>query len=172
MVQFRLATSRPLILLESLGSISLVTVPLWRAIFFFLGGLFPTPGLACVAGVERGRGLPRRLLPGTQKKTIPKRPSSWLTSYTFSATAFLFVQEQNDAFSQLSFLTFSWVYWKEVNGWHNVVKTWTINLKTKTKTKKKNNCLMRLLDRTLHENTGPNLCFSIVYIKSLVFVFI
>ena len=170
MVQFRLATSRPLILLESLGSISLVTVPLWELQFFsFLEVYSPLPGYT---GVERGRGLPRRLLPGTQKKTIPHGPSSWLTSYTFSATAFLFVQEQNDAFSQLSFLTFSWVYWKKVNGWHNVVKTWTINLKTKTKTKKKNNCLMRLLDRTLHENTGPNLCFSIVYIKSLVFVFI
>ena len=45
MVQFRLATSGPLILLESLGSISLVTVPLWELqFFFFLGGLFPTPG--------------------------------------------------------------------------------------------------------------------------------
>ena len=40
----------------------------------------------------------------------------------------------------------------------------------------------RILDRTLHENTGPNLCFSLytrendlsllLYIKSLVFVFI
>ena len=29
----------------------------------------------------------------------------------------------------------------------------------------------RLLDRALHENTKPNLCFS-VYIKNLVFVFI
>ena len=29
----------------------------------------------------------------------------------------------------------------------------------------------RFLDRTLHENTGPKLCFSL-YIKSLVFVFI
>ena len=28
-----------------------------------------------------------------------------------------------------------------------------------------------LLDRTLHKNTGPNLCFSL-YIKSLVFVYI
>ena len=150
MVQFRLATSRPLILLESLGSISLVTVPLWELQFFFFLEVYSP-------------------LPGTQKKT-PHWPSSWLTSCTFSATAFLFVQEQNDAFSQLSFLTFSWVYWKKVNGWHNVVKTWTINLKTKTK--KKNNCLMRLLDRSLHENTRPNLCFSIIHIKSLVFVFI
>ena len=30
----------------------------------------------------------------------------------------------------------------------------------------------RFLDRTLHENTGPNLCFSLYYIKSLVFVFL
>ena len=29
----------------------------------------------------------------------------------------------------------------------------------------------RFLDRTLHDQTGPNLCFSL-YIKSLVFVFI
>ena len=30
---------------------------------------------------------------------------------------------------------------------------------------------MRLLDRTLHENTGRNLCFSL-YSKNLVFVLI
>ena len=29
----------------------------------------------------------------------------------------------------------------------------------------------RFLDRTLHDHTGPNLCFSL-FIKSLVFVFI
>ena len=150
MVQFRLATSRALILLESLGSISLETVPLWELQFFsFLEVYSP--------------------LPGTQKKTIPHRPSSWLTSYTFSATAFLFVQEQNDEFSQLSFLTFSWVYWEKDNGCHNVVKTWTLNLKTKTK--KKNNslqcaCLIEHFTRTL-----DRISVSLSYISKALYLF-
>lgn len=54
---------------------------------------------------------------------------------------------------------------------HNVVKTWKINLKTKTK---KKNSKKHPLDRTLYENTGPNLymLFLSLYMKSLVFVFI
>ena len=49
-------------------------------------------------------------------------------------------------------------------GCHNVVKTWKINLKTKTK---KKNSKKHPLDRTLHENTGPNLCFSLHIGKAL-----
>ena len=66
---------------------------------------------------------------------------------------FVSVQKQNDTFSLLLW-TFSWVYWEKDNGCHNVVKTWSINLKTK---KKKKNSLnksapliehfMRTLDR-------------------------
>ena len=41
----------------------------------------------------------------------------------------------------------------------NVVKTWTLNLKTKTK--KKNYKKKRLVDRILHKNTGLNLCLSL-----------
>ena len=69
------------------------------------------------------------------------------------ATSFLSVKKQNDTFSLLLW-TFSWVYWEKDNGCHNVVKTWSINLKTK---KKKKNSLnksasliehfMRTLDR-------------------------
>ena len=86
-------------------------------------------------------------------------PSSWSNSYKFFATSFSSVQKPNDTFSQLLW-TFSWVYWEKDNGF----KTWTINLKLKMKMKKK---LFKklLLDRTLHENTGLNLCFSL-YIRS------
>ena len=50
----------------------------------------------------------------------------------FLGTSFWSVQKQNETFSQLS-RTFSKVYWEKDNGCHNVVKTWTIKLKTKTK---------------------------------------
>ena len=77
-------------------------------IFFFLGGLFPTPG--------------------TQKETIPH---PWVPDqpHTFFATSFWSVQKQNDLFLQLLW-TLSWVYWEKDSGCHNVVNTWTINLKT------------------------------------------
>ena len=68
------------------------TGPRGFAIFFFLGGLFPTPG-----HVERDNSPP---------------PSSWSTSYTFFATSFWSVQKQNDTFSQLLW-TFSWVFLRE-----------------------------------------------------------
>ena len=84
------------------------------AIFFFIGGLFPTPG-------------------HTERDDSPP-PSSWSTSYTFFATSFLSLQKQNDTFSDFLW-TFSWVYWEKDNGCHNVVKTWTINSKTKSKKK-------------------------------------
>ena len=46
---------------------------------------------------------------------------------------YIFVQKQNNTFSQLLW-TFSWVYWESKdNGCHNAFKTWTINLKTKKK---------------------------------------
>ena len=54
--------------------------------------------------------------------------SAWSTSYIF-CYLFWSVQKQNDLFSQLLW-TLSWVYWEKDNGCHNVVKTWTINLKT------------------------------------------
>ena len=53
-------------------------------------------------------------------------------------------------------------------GCQNVVKTWKINLKTKTK---KKSSKKHPLDRTLHENTGPNLCFSL-YIGKAFFYFV
>ena len=66
---------------------------------------------------------------------------------------FVSVQKQNDTFSLLLW-TFSWVYWEKDNGCHNVVKTWSINLKTKTKKKNSLNKsasliehFMRTLDR-------------------------
>ena len=68
-------------------------------------------------------------------------------------------QKEIDMLSQLLW-TFSWVYWEKDNGCHNVVKTWSINLKTKTK---KKNCLnksaslmehfMRTLDRSVFLST-------------------
>ena len=63
---------------------------------------------------------------------------------------FVSVQKQSGTFSLLLW-TFSWVCWEKDNGCHNVVKTWSINLKTKTK--KKLFKQKRFLDRTLHENT-------------------
>ena len=119
------------------GSILPITMPPGHTpgdlqFFFFLGGLFPIPG-----HVERDNS---------------PSPSSWSTSYTFFATSFWSVQRQNDTFSQLLW-TFPWVFWDKDNGCHNVAKTWSINLKTKTK---KNNFLksasliehfMRTLDR-------------------------
>ena len=89
--------------------------PLGFAIFFFIGGLFPTTGHA-------------------EKDNSPP-PSSWsTTTYMFFASSFWSVQKQNDTFSQLLWM-FSWVYRKKDNGCHNLVKTWTINLKMKTKKK-------------------------------------
>ena len=83
--------------------------------FFFVGGLFPTTG-----HTERDNSPP---------------PSSWsTTTYMFFATSFWSVQKQSDTFSQLLWM-FSWVYRKKDNGCHNLVKTWTINLKMKTKKK-------------------------------------
>ena len=112
--------------------------------FFFVGGLFPTTG-----HTERDNSPP---------------PSSWsTTTYMFFATSFWSVQKQNDTFSPFLWM-FSWVYREKDNGCHNLVKTWTINLKMKTK--KKNS-----VKRTLHRKTGPNLSFSLC-IKSLVFIFI
>ena len=97
------------------GSIVLVTMPPWGfAIFFFIVGLFSTPG-------------------HTERDDSPSL-SSWSTSYTFFATSFSSSQKQNDTFSQLLW-TFSWVYWEKDNGCHNVVKTWTINSKKKSKKK-------------------------------------
>ena len=82
---------------------------------FFIGGLFPTAGHA-----ERDNFPP---------------PSSWsTTTYTFFATSFWSVQKQNDRFLQLLWM-FCWVYREKDNGCHNLVKTWTINLKMKTKKK-------------------------------------
>ena len=81
----------------------------------FLGGLFPTPW------ARRKRPYPT---PELQIDLI----------YVFLGTSFWFVKKQNETFSQLS-RTFSKVYWEKDNGCHNVVKTWTINLKTKTKKK-------------------------------------
>ena len=69
------------------GSILLVTMPppprahpRVFAIFFFLGGLFPTPG--------------------TQKETIPHPRALDRPYIRFFATSFLPVQKQNDTFSQ------------------------------------------------------------------------
>ena len=90
--------------------------PLGFAIFFcFVGGLFPTAG-----HTERDNSPP---------------PSSWsTTTYMFFATSFWSVQKQNDTFSRLLWM-FSWVFQEKDNGCHNLVKTWTINLKMKTKKK-------------------------------------
>ena len=83
--------------------------------FFFIGGLFPTTGHA-------------------EKDNSPPLSSWSTTTYMFFATSFWSVQKQNDTFSQLLWM-FSWVYREKNNGCHNLVKTWTINLKMKTKKK-------------------------------------
>ena len=69
----------------------------------------------------------------TQKETIP-HPWAPDRPHTFFATSFLSLQKQNDTFSHFLW-TFSWVYWEKDNGCHNVVKTWTINSKRKSKKK-------------------------------------
>ena len=66
--------------------------------------------------------------PGHTERDNSPPLSSWSTSYIF-CYLFWSVQKQNDLFSQLLW-TLSWVYWEKDNGCHNVVKTWTINLKT------------------------------------------
>ena len=96
------------------------------------------------------------------KSVTFSKPPAYVFGYFFFS-----VKKQNDTFSLLLW-TFSWVYWEKDNGCHNVVKTWSINLKTKKK--KKLFKQKRFLDRTLHENTGPNLCFSL-HIKSLVWLY-
>ena len=104
------------ILLETMHPPSLPRHTPWDLqFFFFVGGLFPTTG-------------------HTERDNSPS-PSSWsTTTYMFFATSFWSVQKQNDTFSQLLWM-FSWVYRKKDNGCHNLVKTWTINLKMKTKKK-------------------------------------
>ena len=78
------------------------------------------------------RSIPHPL--STQKETIPHPGAPDRPHIRFLGTSFWFVKKQNETFSQLS-RTFSKVYWEKDNGCHNVVKTWTINLKTKTKKK-------------------------------------
>ena len=68
--------------------------------------------------------------PGTYKETIPHPRAPDRPHICF----LLHLQRQNDTFSQLLWM-FSWVYWEKDNRCHNVAKTWTINLKTKTKKK-------------------------------------
>ena len=65
--------------------------------------------------------------------------------------------------------TFSWVYWEKDNGCHNVVKTWTIN--SKTKSKKKNSLKSAFLIEHFMRTLDRISSFSI-HTKSLVFVFI
>ena len=71
---------------------------------------------------------------GTQKEAIPHPRAPDRPHICFLQTSSWSVQKQNDTFSLLLW-TFSWFYWQYGNGCHNVVKTWTINLKTKTKKK-------------------------------------
>ena len=72
---------------------------------------------------------------GTQKETIPHpRAPDRQPHICFLLHLFWSVQKQNDTFSQLLWM-FSWVYRKKDNGCHNLVKTWTINLKMNTKKK-------------------------------------
>ena len=68
----------------------------------------------------------------------------------FATFSFLEVYFPPRAPDQLSW-TFFWVYWEKDNGCHNVVKTWTINLKLKTKKKNslKNASLIEHFMRTL-----------------------
>ena len=65
--------------------------------------------------------------PGHTERDNSPPLSAWSTSYIFCCR-FWSVQKQNDLFSQLLW-TLSWVYWEKDSGCHNVVKTWTRNLK-------------------------------------------
>ena len=87
--------------------------PDWAfAIFFFLGGLFPTPGY-------------------TGRDNSPP-PSSWLTSYTIFSTSLY--KSKTTHFHNFYEHFPELIYWESKdNGCHNAFKTWTINLKTKKK---------------------------------------
>ena len=86
----------------------------------------------------------RSVPPGHTEETIPHPRAPDRPPIRF-CYIFLSVQKQSDTFSQLLWL-FSWVYWEKDNGCHNVVKTWTINLKNEGEKPFKK----RFLDRTLN----------------------
>ena len=87
----------------------------------------------------------------------------------FMSSSFWSVQKQNETFSQL-LETFSRGYWEKDDGCHNVVKTWRIHLKMKTKNK--NSLKKRLLCRTLHKDTESlDWIFVYLYASKTLYLF-
>ena len=102
-------------------------------------------------------------------RSVPHPRAPHLPQMFFMSSSFWSVQKQNETFSQL-LETFSRGYWEKDDGCHNVVKTWRIHLKMKTKNK--NSLKKRLLCRTLHKDTESlDWIFVYLYASKTLYLF-